>query len=376
MKRLCLDHGRADGRGPRILLLSLLPIGDTLFTLPTVEALRARYPAAHLAALVHSQTAPLMRRVPAVDEVVVLPVGQDYDGAGRLLRTLRHLRSERFDVAVDFTSPAYKWVSLACGIGLRTYMKFDRLWWLIPAGHRWWRSTHATRHYYDCARELDLPPWRCVDQRPRLSLPAEARSAARAFLRGQYAAQEGRPLIGMHAGGAWLGGLKCWPPERFAALADRLHERWNARIVLLGDDAETPLATRIATAMRHRPLLATGSLPLLTSLGLIAACDLFVGNDSGLLHAAAALGIPYVGIFGPTNPSNFHPIGLHPQQGRLVVPPVACRSPVYFVGGSTVWQRPCCRGVCRALATLSPDAVSETADALLRHGRLLRASGE
>ncbi len=128
MKRLCLDHGRADGRGPRILLLSLLPIGDTLFTLPTVEAMRARYPAAHLAALVHSQTAPLMRCVPAVDEVVVLPVGQDYDGAGRLLRTLRHLRSERFDVAVDFTSPAYKWVSLACGIGLRTYMKFDRLW--------------------------------------------------------------------------------------------------------------------------------------------------------------------------------------------------------------------------------------------------------
>lgn len=245
-------------------------------------------------------------------------------------------------------------------------MKFDRLWWLVPAEHRRWSATHATRHCYDCVRELDLPPWDCVNHRPRLLLPATARSAALAFLRKHGAANEQRPMIALHAGGAWLGGLKRWPPERFAALADRLHERWNAHIMLLGSNGETALSATIAAAMRHRSIIETGSVPLLTGLALIEACALFVGNDSGLLHAAAAVGAPYVGIFGPTAPANFHPVGLHPQQGTLVVPSEACRSPSYFVGGSPIWQRPCCHGVRRALATISLDAVSVAADALLR----------
>ncbi len=354
---------------PRILLLALLPLGDTLFTTPTIGALRERYPAARLTALVHASSAPLLRCVPALDDVVVLPFRADWAGAAPLATTLRRLRARRYDAAIDFTTPAYKWISVVAGIPVRTYMKFDPLWWLIPSAHQQWRATHATRHYYDCARELDLPPWDTIDQRPRLQLPAAARRDARLFIEAASRGGAG-PLVGVHVGGAGLGGLKRWPAARFAALADRLATTWGARIALLGGPDDRELAAAIARMMRTRPILAAGAVPLLTSIAMIEACDLFIGNDSGPLHAAAAVGTPYVGVFGPTSAANFQPIALHSGQGIVVQPAVPCRAPRYFVGGESVWRGPCCRGVCAALATLDVGPVFDAAAILLNQRSL------
>jgi lipopolysaccharide heptosyltransferase II len=359
-------HARTD---PRILLLAFMPIGDTLLAIPMMRALRQRYPAARLTAVAHARTAPLLRYVAPLDEVVELEAAADPAGVARLLATLGALRARRFEVAVDLTSPAYKWVSIACGVPLRTYMKFEPLWWLLPHDHPWWRSVHATRHYYDCARELDLPPWSEVDHAPRLVLPPAAMDAARTFLR-RHGVASGRPVVVMHPGGAGLGGLKRWPPGRFAALADRLHDRWRAHIVVVGGKNDVRRAAAVAAAMRCRAIIAAGALPLPSSLAVIALCDLFIGNDSGPLHAAAAMGAPYVGIFGPTCAANFRPIGLHAGQGAIVQPAYACCTPEYFVGGAPVWARHCCAGTCLALATLSEEQVAAQANQLLQRRRV------
>lgn len=360
----------SSAREPRILLLALLPIGDTLFTTPTIRALRLRYPHALITAITHAGTAPLLRCVPALDDVVVLPFGADWAGIGPLARTLRLLHARHYDAAVDFTTPAYKWISFACGIPKRTYMKFDPFWWLIPDAHRRWRSTHATRHYYDCARELDLPPWPTIDHRPYLRLPTTARAEARLFLAQQGVTAGQHPLIGIHPGSSGLDGLKSWPPARFAELAVRLHERWQARILLLGGPNERKLSNTVAAAMHSRPIIATGTQPLMTSIALIEACNLFIGDDSGPLHAAAAVGTPYIGIFGPTCPANFRPIAAHARQGDLARPAVPCRAPQYFVGGNPVWQRPCCREVCDALTTITVDDVFARVEPLLQQHSL------
>jgi ADP-heptose:LPS heptosyltransferase len=164
-----------------------------------------------------------------------------------------------------------------------------------------------------------------------------------------------------------VSGRKRWPPERFAELADRLQHAWGARILLLGGREETALARAIAGEMHDdQPIIATGAVSLLTSFALIESCDLFIGNDSSLLHAAATLGTPYVGIVGPTSPASFHPVGRHPRQGMLVQPSPPCRRPQYFVGGDLPWRRPCCWGTCRALAALRADAVLAAAAVLLQ----------
>ncbi|HWE62591.1 MAG TPA: glycosyltransferase family 9 protein [Chloroflexota bacterium] len=365
-------HGILDRRDPppRILLLAFLPLGDTLFATPMIRALRERYPQARLSALAHAGNVPLLCCVPALDDVLVLPTGPDWHGLAPLLGTLRTLRARRYDVAIDLTSPIYKWISMLCGIPVRTYMKFDRLWWLLPARHRRWRATHMTQHYYECARELDLPPW---DERravPWIALPDHAREAGQHLFRRWGILHTDRPLICIHMGGTWLHGLKRWPSERFVALADRLQEQWEAHILLLGGPEDALLVSGIAARMRHTPIMATRGVPLLTSLALIEGCDLFIGNDSSLLHAAAALGTPFVGIYGPTNLANFRPLAGHTGQGMVVLPGHPCCTPQYAVGGSPIWRRPDCRGSCRALATISVDAVYEQAVGLLaRHRR-------
>lgn len=353
----------------RILLLALLPIGDTLFTTPTVRALRDRYPQARLTALVYRRTAALMRCVPGIDDVIVLPFGPDWAGLPALVRTLRTLHARHFDVAIDFTSPAYKAISLLGGIPIRTYLKPDALFWLLPGSHRRWRTTHATEHYYDAARELDLPPWRDVCHTLVLDLPPNAHAQA-ALLLQQYGVRPGHGrLVGLHAGGRWLEGRKQWPAAHFANLARRLHEHMDARIMLLGGPEEGELAQIIAAGAGGDPIVAAGAVPLLTSLALIARCDLFVGNDSALLHSAAALGTPYVGLFGPTCPANYAPVGRRSGQGTVVLPPWPCRCPQYFVGGSPLWRRSCCAGTCAALQNLDVETVLAQAITVLTRSR-------
>lgn len=357
----------------RILLLAMMPIGDTLFATPTIEAIRDRYPKARITALVHSTTARLLRCVPGVHEVVVLPTGPDWKGPAELWRTLRYLRAHDFDAAVDFTSPAYKWINFVCGIPLRAYMKFDRLWWCVPQEHQRWRTQHATRLYYGCARELALPPWSEVEHTLRLRLPEGADTAAREMLAAHDIVPGRDIVVGIHPGGAGLDGVKRWPAERFALVADALAERFGARILLFGGQDEMELAQSVASRMRHPAVNLAGDMRLLTSFAVIAACDLYVGNDSGLLHAAAALGTPYVGVYGPTAPANFAPVPARKGQGLIVLPPISCFAPHYFVGGDVVWSKPCCQGVCKALALIPPESVVAEAEELLER-RLISAA--
>lgn len=357
----------------RILLLAMLPIGDTLFALPTLRAIRHQYPHAHITMLVHSQTRALVQQVSDVDEVVVFPTGKDWQGPARLLRVLRHLRALRFDVSVDLTSPAYKWINWVTGIPLSAYMKFDPGWWYRPQPHLGWRSTHATQHYFACARELSLAPWEEQEHAGHFHLPAAEREAARRFLRdtgvelptdGQ-GGRKSRPLVVVHAGGAGLQGLKRWPVARFAVLCSGLQRDWDAQIVLLGGPEDADLTDGIAEAAEGRVISAVGKLPLLASVSLIGMASLFVGNDSSPLHFAAAVGTPYVGIFGPTCVANFRPMGVRPNQGVVVEPRVPCHEQQFFIGGDVIWQHRGCTGVCQALASIAVGDVLDAAATLL-----------
>jgi ADP-heptose:LPS heptosyltransferase len=140
-------------------------------------------------------------------------------------------------------------------------------------------------------------------------------------------------------------------------MADQLVEQVHAEIVLLGSADERHLARGVSARMRHPVLDATGQLDLCASFALIDACDLFIGNDSSLLHAAAALRTAYIGIIGPTSPASFRPMPAWPDQGRLVQAAPPCFEARAFVGSSVIWDRPECSNVCAALLRLEPERV-------------------
>lgn len=135
---------------------------------------------------------------------------------------------------------------------------------------------------------------------PCLSVSTTESGAARDFLKSLGAATE-KPLIGLNPGAAY-GTAKRWLPERFAALADRLSDQFQAQILIFGGKSEVSVAEKIQSRMKAEAVILTGKTTLRQMMACIRQCRLLISNDSGPMHVASALRVPQVAIFGPTNP--------------------------------------------------------------------------
>ena len=119
--------------------------------------------------------------------------------------------------------------------------------------------------------------------------------------------QPGEPLIALHAGAG--SEAKRWPLARFAGLARRLVVEERNQLLLIEGPAEPGLAAQVAQSLPDGEAIRAESLPLALLAAVMAQCCGFVGNDSGIAHLAAALGIPSIVIFGPTIPRHWAPLG-------------------------------------------------------------------
>ena len=124
--------------------------------------------------------------------------------------------------------------------------------------------------------------------------------------------------------------FKRWPIERFAQLCDRFIEDLGANVIIVGGSEEIELGRDIASLMVKKPICAAGKLSLLQTVEIVGRSRLFVGNDSGLMHIAAAIGTPTVVIFGPTDPIKNRPLG-NPDIVQILTSRLAC-SPCYRDG--------------------------------------------
>jgi heptosyltransferase-2 len=108
--------------------------------------------------------------------------------------------------------------------------------------------------------------------------------------------------------GASYGSAKCWFPERFAEVANRFQSERDADIILFGTPGEAAVSNAISTAMKRKPVDLTGKTAIGELPALLSQCHLFLGNDSGAMHVAAAVGLPVVAVFGPTDPEGTSPV--------------------------------------------------------------------
>ena len=130
-------------------------------------------------------------------------------------------------------------------------------------------------------------------------------AAADALLR-EAGVEAGETLIGIGPSGGHSV-LKQWPPDRFAQLGERLREEQGARLLLFGGPGEAALGQMLADQIGPGAVNVVGRTSLRQMAALMARCRLYVGNDSGPTHVAAAMGIPVVAIFGSSCPHRFHP---------------------------------------------------------------------
>jgi heptosyltransferase-2 len=162
------------------------------------------------------------------------------------------------------------------------------------------------------------------------------------------------PWVGLSPGAAY-GPAKRWPPERFAALGRALQQEFGARLVLLGGKTERPVAEQVKEYLEAPVVDLVGRTSLRQALGLLSRFQLLVTNDSGLMHAAAALSVPLVSLFGSTDPAATGPFS---SQAAVIHHPQPC---------SPCFKRTCELGY-PCLTAISMEEVLAAAHARLEAG--------
>lgn len=149
---------------------------------------------------------------------------------------------------------------------------------------------------------------------------------------------------------------RCIPLDRFAKLGDILSSDYGAEIIIVGSSEETPTAIRIAEMMTNKPKILTGRTTLRQLASIIKKCSLFVSSDGGPMHIAAAMEVPVVGIFGPTDWVSHAPYG---KMCRVVKSDMAC-APCHKAHGEGV---KCINQEC--LKSISIDSIMQAISSLI-----------
>jgi heptosyltransferase-2 len=306
------------GRIRRILIRQVNWLGDAVLTLPALEALRQRLPQAEIVLLARGWVGGLFEGHPAGQRVIELPRGGPAALRG-LWRVARTIRAQGFDLAVvlpnSFEAALVPWLA---GIPRRVGYRTDgRRWLLTDALPRPRRipGRHQAERYLDIVRALGAGG----SAELRLAVSARAEERGQALL-GAVGVNGTETLVAVGPGSIY-GGAKRWAADRFASVADALAERHGARILLVGSAREGAILAEVAARMRQPAVNLGGRTDLPTLTGVLARCRLLLCNDSGSMHVAAALGVPVVAVFGPTDADATAPLG---GGHRIVRQPVPC----------------------------------------------------
>lgn len=354
----------------RILVVKLADIGDLLTTTPALRALRLRFPRAEITALVTPHTAPLLAENDAVDATILFPKGM-FDARWALVRPdalyraaalSRELRSRRFDVVVllhhlitGWGTTKYRALLAAVGSPLRIGLDTGRARFLTDyAQDRGFGAKHEVEYWLDVVARLGAE-----NPEPRIELHLTPGELAAADNSWSALGLDGREVVAIHPGSGAFSLARRWPADRFAAVADALVADGLAVAVITGP-GEQRLAEQVRGAMRG-PAVVMDRLTTPRELAaVLRRSRLFVGNDSGVMHCAATMGVPTLGVFGLSNHRAWGPYP--PQRHRVVRLDLPC-SPCVHHAFSLGTPQGCPGRMC--LTELEPERVVGVARELL-----------
>ncbi len=292
----------------KIAVLRVNALGDLIFSLPALEALRAAYPMAEIVLLAKDWHATFLTGRPGpVDRVVVVPPSTGVNGPpgieveedpAELERFFAAMNRERFDLAIQihgggrYSNPFVQRLGAKLAVGLRTpdAAPLDR--W-VP--YIYYQS--EILRYLEVVALIGATP---TILEPQLMVTEHDLTEAQ-----QVVSQTRQPLIALHPG---VGDpRRQWPPEKFAAVGDALAAA-GAHVVVTGTESEQQLVEAVVDTMEAEAHNLCGQLSLGGLAGLLSRCRLVVSNDSGPLHLAGAVGAATVGIYWCGNMINAGPI--------------------------------------------------------------------
>lgn len=305
----------------KILIIRADGIGDLLNSTPAIALLRQNYPSAEITVLARPLNAPLLLGNPDVDRMIVFDRRGEHRQLSERLQFYRALRREKFCLVVAMQTATWpNLVAFLSGAAYRLGRYQKRFKSTLT---HTWHGKYQKGEIHEVDRNLELVQLICQGEGNRQlvfnMLPDEVANAK--TLLASLSVKDNAFLIGIHPGGSSYD--KRWPERQYAELTNRLVDHYNATILLLSGPDEAELTLNIQKAMQSDAIVYAPKT--IRELGaLFSRCDLVVCNDSGPMHLAAALDVPTVAIFGPTDHVAWRPMSENASVVRRDMPCWPC----------------------------------------------------
>jgi heptosyltransferase-2 len=339
----------------KILVKGVNWIGDSIFMTPALAALRKGFPNSYISLLISPWVKEVFDGNPNVDEIIA------YDERGKQrslmgkIRFIQSLRNRNFDVGIIMQPRSYRaalfvYLSgiperIGYNYSLRNLLLTRRI--ELPE-----TPVHDIDMFLNIVLSLVMAPAR---KEPYLPFSPKADIWANSFLE-ERGVNPGELLIGINPGA--FKQSKRWPESRYAQLSDTLIREFRAKVIIFQGPGEDEIVGRVLILMKEKAILAKTGIKELAAL--CRRCKLFVGNDTGPMHVAAASGTPVIALYGPIDPQRSRPWG---REHVVIKKDLPCS--------------PCSRRVCKKLTCMKSISIEDVLKAVrVQLGRIEKLDRE
>jgi len=311
-----------------ILIIKLSAIGDVVHSLPLLSVLRGNYPRARIDWLVEEEASKIIEGHSGLNRVLIsrrkswfrrFMKGAEHSKVTREVREfLRELRNCEYDLVIDLQGLFKSGVLTGLSRGKRKFgmdgAREGGRFFLnerpVPVDY----DQHAIDRYLKMADYLKC---RHISWRGDIPLSEDHKRGMNELVNPEGAGQ--RPIIAINPMARWK--TKLWEPDKFAALADRIHDDLSYEVVFTGSNGDGKVIEGVIDKMKSRPLNLAGRTSLKEVAYLYTRCKALITTDTGPMHIAAAMKCRVVALFGPTAPWRTGPYG---QRHEVIRADVEC----------------------------------------------------
>ena len=288
----------------KILIIQTAFLGDVVLTIPLIQAAK-KYLKAQISVVCIPSTKNILEGHPSIDEIIVFDKKNSEKGFFSLIKFIKKLKEKKFDVAI-IPHPSFK-------SGLISYLAAipERIGFSNSAGRFFFtnkvffdKNKHQLERYLDLLKHFGIE---VKEEKTEIYIDEEGKKFADDVL------PKNKIIFGINPGSIWA--TKRWPAEKYAQLADKIITEFGAEILIFGGPDDIDIAKNVEKNMEQKAINFAGKTTLKQLSVLTQMCKVFVTNDSGPMHIAAALNVPAVAIFGPT----IKQFGFFPYSKKAIV---------------------------------------------------------
>ena len=317
------------------LIINPFGIGDVLFSLPLIKNLKESFPTSKIFYLCNKRTYPVLENNSLINKTFVYE-RDEFEAVKKISKVLwikkirkfiLEIKKENIDIAIDLSlNPQFGFFSWFAGIKKRIGYNYKNRGKFLTKKIKFqgYEEKHVIEYYLDL---LDLIGIKPKYRQTEIVLSQDQIKKAKDFLKQQEVDDNELVIAIAPCGGASWGRdsyRKHWPKENFVALADKLIDKYQARVILAGSSNEKEAIEKIESLMQKSCIKAI-NLPLMDFLALLKSSTVLIAKDGGPLHMGVFLGVKTVSIFGPVNDLVYGPYPRDEKRHAVIKKDLPCR---------------------------------------------------